>query len=215
PTVYNQFGGTLGGRIVRDKLFFFGDYQGSRDHLGQVNRGTLPSTIFRTGNLAGGGSVIYDPLTGDGSGAGRTAFAGGVIPASRISPISRRILGFLPEPNLGGVPEGQLNYSQNSVRIKTLDQADSKVDWVIGSNDRLAVRYSIQKAVVDDPGLFGPGGIYGGFRNGGFGGRGPARTQSAGVNYSKVLSPTLVWESRVGVVRNRNDALASDTGKKT
>ncbi|MFN9085341.1 MAG: carboxypeptidase regulatory-like domain-containing protein, partial [Acidobacteriota bacterium] len=200
PTVYNQFGGTLGGRIVRDKLFFFGDYQGSRDHLGQVNRGTLPSTIFRTGNLAGGGSVIYDPLTGDGSGAGRTAFAGGVIPASRISPISRRILGFLPEPNLGGVPEGQLNYSQNSVRIKTLDQADSKVDWVIGSNDRLAVRYSIQKAVVDDPGLFGPGGIYGGFRNGGFGGRGPARTQSAGVNYSKVLSPTLVWESRVGVV---------------
>jgi hypothetical protein len=215
PTVYNQFGGTLGGRIVRDKLFFFGDYQGSRDHLGQVNRGTLPSTIFRTGNLSGGGVTLYDPLTGDASGAGRTAFAGGIVPQSRISPIARRILGFLPEPNLGAVPEGQINYSQNSVRIKTLDQADGKVDWVIGSNDRLAVRYSIQKALVDDPGLFGPGGIYGGFRGGGFGGSGPARTQSAGINYSKVLNPTLVWESRVGVVRNRNDALASDTGKKT
>lgn len=214
PTVYNQFGGTIGGRILRDKLFFFADYQGSRDHLGQVNRGTLPGAAFRSGNLAAGGVTIYDPLTGTSAGAGRTAFPGDVIPASRISPIAQKILGFVPLPNLNA-PEGQVNYQQNSVRIKTLDQTDSKVDWVIGSNDRLAVRYSFQKAVVDDPGLYGPGGIYGGFRNGGFGGLGPARTQSAGVNYSKVLSPTLVWESRVGVVRNRNDALASGSGLKT
>lgn len=214
PTVYNQFGGTLGGRIVRDKLFFFGDYQGSRDHLGQVNRGGLPGTAFRTGNLAAGGVAIYDPLTGNATGGGRTAFPGAILPASRISPISRRILGFLPDPNIAA-PEGQINYQQNNVRIKTLDQADSKVDWVVSANDRIAVRYSIQKANVIDHGLFGPGGIYGGFRNGGFGGTGPARTQSAGINYSKVLTPTLVWESRVGVVRNRNDALNDDTGKKT
>ncbi|MFN3323999.1 MAG: TonB-dependent receptor domain-containing protein [Bryobacteraceae bacterium] len=215
PTVYNQFGGTLGGRIIRDKLFFFGDYQGSRDHLGQVNRGTIPSLPFRTGDLTGGGVVIYDPLTGDANGRGRTAFPGAIVPQSRMNPISRRILGFLPDPNLGPVPEGQINYSQNSVRIKTLDQTDGKVDWVIGNYDRIAVRYSLQKAVVNDPGLYGPGGIYGGFRNGGFGGLGPARTQSAGINYSKVLSPTFVWESRVGLIRNRNDALASDHGLKT
>ena len=215
PTVYNQFGGTIGGRIVRDKLFFFADYQGSRDHLGQVNRGGLPGAAFRSGNLAAsGGTLIYDPLTGAANGSGRTAFAGNIIPPSRISPISQRILGFTPLPNLAAI-EGQVNYQQNSVRVKTLDQVDSKVDWVLGANDRLSGRYSIQKAVVDDPGLFGAGGIYGGFRNGGFGGNGPARTQSGGINYSKVLSPTLVWESRVGFVRNRNDALASDTGKKT
>ena len=214
PTVYNQFGGTIGGRIVRDKLFFFADYQGSRDHLGQVNRGGLPGAAFRSGNLAAGNSTIYDPLTGAANGSGRTAFAGNIIPANRISPISQRILGFTPLPNLNAV-EGQVNYQQNSVRVKTLDQVDSKVDWVLGSNDRISGRYSIQKAVVDDPGLFGPGGIYGGFRNGGFGGNGPARTQSGGINYSKVLSPTLVWESRAGFVRNRNDALASDTSKKT
>lgn len=214
PTVYNQFGGTFGGRIIRDKLFFFGDYQGSRDHLGQVNRGTLPSATFRNGNLAAGGVTIYDPSTGNANGQGRTAFPNALIPASRISPIARRILGFVPAPNLNA-PEGQVNYDQNSVRVKNLDQADSKVDWVVGSNDRIAVRYSIQKALVRDPGLFGDGGIYGGFRNGGFGGDGPARTQSAGVTYSKVLSPTLVWESRVGLIRNRNDAQNSDYGRKT
>jgi hypothetical protein len=214
PTVYNQFGGTIGGRIIRDKLFFFADYQGSRDHLGQVNRGTLPGATFRTGDLSAGGVAIYDPLTGNAAGAGRAAFPNAVIPASRISPIAQRILGFVPLPNLTA-PEGQLNYQQNSVRIKPIDQTDAKVDWVIGNNDRIAVRYSLQQAEVIDPGLFGPGGIYGGFRNGGFGGNGPARTQSAGINYSKVLNPTLVWESRVGVVRNRNDALNSDTGRKT
>ncbi|MBI3682123.1 MAG: TonB-dependent receptor, partial [Acidobacteria bacterium] len=215
PTVFNQFGGTLGGRILRDRLFFFADYQGSRDHLGQVNRGTIPSLPFRTGNLSGVTNVIYDPLTGDTSGRGRTAFAGNLIPQSRISPIAQRILGFVPSPNLGGAPEGQVNYSQNSVRVKTLDQTDAKVDWAISANERLAVRYSLQKAVVSDPGLYGPGGIYGGFRTGGFGGEGPARTQSPGITYSRVFSPTFVWESRFGVVRNRNDALSSGNGLKT
>ncbi len=214
PTVYNQFGGTLGGRIIRGKLFFFGDYQGSRDHLGQINRTGLPGAAFRNGDLSAGGVNIYDPLTGNTTGGARTVFAGNIIPQSRISPITRRILGFVPSPNLVA-SEGQVNYSQNSVRVKTLDQVDSKVDWVIGANDRFSGRYSLQKAVVDDPGLFGPGGIYGGFRNGGFGGSGPARTQSAGLTYSKVLGPSFVWESRLGVVRNRNDALASDTGLKT
>lgn len=205
PTVYNQFGGTIGGPVKRDKLFFFADYQGSRDHLGTVNRGTIPGGAFRSGNLSSVTNLIYDPATGSATGSGRTPFAGNIVPASRISPVSAKIVGFLPAPNLIA-PEGQVNYEQSTVRVKTLDQADAKVDWVISSNDRLAIRYSFQKAVVTDPGLFGPQGIYGGFRNGGFAGQGPARTQSPGLNYSKVFSPTFVWESRFGIVRNRNDA---------
>ena len=215
PTTYNQFGGTLGGRIIRDKLFFFADYQGSRDHLGQVNRWGIPGNDVRRGNFGAiTNTAIYDPATGTPAGSGRTAFPGNVIPASRISPIANRILAFVPAPNVIAA-EGQINFDQNSVRVKTLDQTDAKVDWVITSNDRLSIRYSLQKAVVSDPGLYGPnGGIYGGPRNGGFAGTGPARTQSPGISYSKVLSPTLVWESRFGIVRNRNDARNADSGSK-
>ncbi len=215
PTVYNQFGGTFGGRLVRDKMFIFGDYQGSRDRLGQVNRVTIPGLAFRNGDLSASPTRIYDPLTGDASGRGRTQFAGNQIPSNRISPISRRILAFLPAPNVNA-PEGQINFDLNTVRSKDLDQFDLKYDWVVTSNDRLSVRYSYQFAEVFDPGLYGPDqGIYGGPHEGGFSGRGPARIQSPGISYSKVISPTFVWESRFGVVRNRNDAFNQDYGLKT
>ncbi len=215
PTAYNQYGGTLGGRIRRDKMFFFGDYQGNKDRLGQVNQPRIPGLAFRRGDLSASPTTIYDPATGDAQGGNRTPFAAKQIPANRISPIARRILDFLPAPNLAAA-EGQVNFDKNSVRIKDLDQFDVKYDWVIGDNDRLAARYSLQKAFVGDPGLFGPeGGIYGGPHNGGFSGSGPARTQSAGITYSRVFSPTFVWESRLGAVRNRNDAISVDSGRKT
>jgi len=215
PTVYNQFGGTVGGPIARDKMFFFGDFQGSRDQLGIVNRATIPGPNFRRGDLSDSPTVIYDPSTGNTNGAGRSPFAGKQIPAARISPISRRILDFVSPANLAA-REGAVNFEKPSVRGKSINAFDVKYDWVIGSNDRLAVRYSYQKAFVDDPGLYGPNkGIYGGPREGGFSGSGPARTQSPGINYSRVFSPTLVLESRFGVVRNRNDAINADRGLKT
>jgi len=142
-------------------------------------------------------------------------FANKQIPASRISPISSRILAFIPAPNINA-PEGQINFDRNTTREKSLNAFDVKYDWVITDNDRLAVRYSFQKANVFDPGLYGPnGGIYGGPHGGGFSGSGPARTQSPGLTFSKVLSPTFVWESRFGIIRNRNDAINQDRGLKT
>ncbi|MEZ5399539.1 MAG: TonB-dependent receptor [Bryobacteraceae bacterium] len=216
PTVYNQFGGTGGGRIVRDKMFIFGDYQGSRDQLGQVNLVTIPGAAFRTGDLSGSPTVIYDPATGAANGSGRTPFAGKIIPANRISPISRRILEFVEAPNRAVSREGLQNFEKSTVRAKSLNQFDLKYDWVMTPNDRLTIRYSYQKAFVNDPGLYGPNnGIYGGPHGGGFSGTGPARTQSPGINFSKVISPTFVWESRFGIVRNRNDAINADQGLKT
>ena len=212
PTTYNQFGGTLGGPIAKNKMFIFGDYQGSRDHLGQVNLRRIPSVPFRAGDFSAESEKVYDPLTGNPDGSGRTAFTNNQIPNSRISPIAKSIVGFINQPT----GPGQVNLDQNSVRIKNIDAFDVKYDWVVSDAGRLTVRYSYQEAEVIDCGLYGPNcGIYGGPRNNGFLGTGPARTQSPMISYSHIFSPAFIWEGRFGIVRNRNDAINADAGLKT
>jgi len=215
PTVYNQFGGTLGGPIIKNKMFLFGDYQGSRDHLGTVVQPRIPTLPFRAGDFSAETEKIYDPTTGAANGSGRTQFANNMIPTSRISPIANSILGFMSAPNRPG-QAGDRNFEKSQVRIKDIDAFDLKYDWVVTPNGRFTLRYSRQEAEVTDCGLYGPDcGIYGGPYNGGFSGTGPATTQSPMVSYSQVFSPTFVWEGRFGIVRNRNDAINADRGLTT
>jgi hypothetical protein len=210
-SVYNQFGGAFGGRIKRDKLFFFGDYQGSRDIAGQTNVVTIPTLAFRKGDLSASPTVIYNPASGNPDGTGRVPFPGNQI--GTISPITAKLLSFLPAP-LNGASTN--NFQEDTVQSKPMDQFDTKIDYVLGANDRLFVRYSFQRATVNDPGLFGPnGGIYGGPHNGGFQGSGPSRNQSPGLNFTHILSPTLVTEFRFGIVRNHNAAINVDAGTTT
>ena len=212
-TVYNQFGGTFGGRVKRDKLFFFGDYQGSRDVLGQSNLFIIPTMAFRSGDLSAAPTTIYDPLTGNPDGTARTPFPNKQIPANRLAPIPQKILAFLPPPTRPGVAT---NFEKPTSQSKSIDQFDVKTDYVIGPNDRMFVRYSYQRATVFDPGLYGPnGGIYGGPHNSGFQGSGPSRNQSPGLNYSHIFGPTLFAEVRFGIVRNFNEAINIDHGLTT
>jgi hypothetical protein len=210
-TVYNQYGGSLGGRVLRDRLFFFGDFQGSRDILGQIAIPTIPTMAFRGGDLSASPTTIYDPRSGNPDGTGRAPFSGNQIPADRISSIAKQYLSFLPPPTTSGLAQ---NYQGVNDQSKSIEQFDVKVDYVIGIKDRMFVRYSYQQANVTNPGLYGTGlGIYGGPSNSGFDATGPSRNQSPGINYNHIFSPTLVTEVRFGIVRNRNDATNVDTGQ--
>src|SRR6185437_12898790 len=94
---------SLGGAIKKDKLFFFGDYQGMRNNLGTSSLYTAPIDAFKIGDFSSIAAThpIYDPTTGNPDGTGRTQFSCNgilnVICPDRISPATKNLLALLPE----------------------------------------------------------------------------------------------------------------------
>ena len=212
PTKFAQGGFTLGGPIVRNKFFFFGDYQRTIDNLGYVVRATIPTMAMRNGDFSAVPSAIYDPLTGALNGSGRTAFPNNQIPQNRISPIARQLLAFIPEPNIAGAPLGQNNYQKAQTREKTTDAFDTKVNYTLSEANQLSYRISFQRPVVFDPGLFGQ---YGGAANGGFAGTGTNTSVSTAANWTRVFSPTMVMDVRGGVSYYHNETFTEGDGLTT
>ncbi len=212
-TTYNSYGFNLGGPIIRNRTFVFGDFLQTKDSRGDAYIITVPTAEMRASDFSAvlnraAPIVIYDPNTGDrDTGAGRIPFRGNIVPDNQISPIAKKILGMVPLPNL---PANGLtnNYAGQTTRIKDTNSFDVKVDHQLSDKDRFSGRYSMQRRVVTDPGRFGIAG--GGGK--GFAATGVNRTQSAAVNYTRLFSPTLITEARVGFGRYSNKANNLDTG---
>ena len=207
---YNYFGGNVGGPIRKNKMFFFGDFLRTTDHEANTNLGTIPPSSWRTGNLSSAPNTVYDPATGNADGTGRTPFAGNIIPSNRISPIASKLLGLLPGPNQAS-PEGapSNNYFGLLPFTKDTNSFDVKIDDNQGDNGRLSGRFSYAKPVIYQAPIFG---LAGGWAQGAFEGTGIQKTYSAGINYNRIFTPTLIAEFRVGATHYHNDALNSDYG---
>ena len=146
PFRQNQFGGTLGGPVLRDRMFFFGSYQGTyvREKLTRLSR--IPTPAQLSGNFSGAAN-IFDPATQDATGQ-RTQFPGNVIPISRFDPLSLRMLQLYPAPNRSGVQ----NFLFNTPRNLDDHQIDSRFDWRVKDRDNLFVRYSFHDYYRIEPG---------------------------------------------------------------
>ena len=212
PTKFLNSGFTLGGPIIKNKFFFFGDYQRTIDNFGYVVRAIVPTLAMRNGDFSAVTQRIYDPFTGDVNGNNRAVFPGNVVPANRISPIAQRLIGFIPVPNIDGAPLGQNNYQKAQTREKTTDGFDMKFNISAGAKDNLSYRVSFMRPVVYDPGPFG---LYGGPANDGFAGTGTNKSVSTAATWTRSFSSSTLLDVRGGVNYYHNVALAEAAGLKT
>ncbi len=129
----NQFGGTAGGPIVRNRLFFFGSYQGTFDKQLAQRFGTVPTAAMRNGDFSASPTAIYDPATGNAStGVGRTAFAGNIIPRDRFDSIVQKLIADLPLPNQPGLVDnyfvtGDYTFDRHNIDAKMNYNATNKL----------------------------------------------------------------------------------------
>ena len=185
---WKQFGGNLGGPILKNKLFFFGDYQGTRQQQGITNLYTVPTaTVLQSCNPAtnaasstpgfcnmseylGANGQAYDPATGSAiDGSGRTAFAGNLIPIARISSQAAAILTEFPAPNAGAAGDVTNNFTSQGAGPFTQNSFDVRIDYAAPHNFQVFGRFSLDYFSLSGKGGlgalggagFGPGGLNG------------------------------------------------------
>ncbi|MBK9170147.1 MAG: TonB-dependent receptor [Bryobacterales bacterium] len=178
--IQNQFGAALGGPIVKDRMFFFGNYEGFRRVSRAIRFATLPRVENRTGNI---GIPIRNPYDG-------SLYANGVIPASQVNRFALDVLGGLPTPTGAGTAN---NFQSQPSRTDNSDKGDGRFDYYVNDKMTLFARYSHRELnTFEPPAIPGPSG---GDSNGNV--RVMNRQVAFGSTYN--VDPTSLFEFRMGI----------------
>lgn len=197
--VFNEFGGTLGGPIKKDKLFYFGSYEATLDHQFASRFATVPTPEVKRGDLSESPRGVWDPASSsDPNGLNRTPFPNKIIPASRISPITKKLIDLTPNPTLPGLTN---NFFAGGSYAFDRHRVDSKVNYVHSSKLTMFGRLSLLHYSMDNGQIFG---ALGGDQLSGAGGnpgKGDGNTVSFTGAVTYVFKPTFLMDAYYGYTR--------------
>jgi len=238
PATWKQFGGSVGGPIVKNKLFFFGDYQGTKQQQGITNLYSIPTAkVLATcdpaknptgmcdlsdyldayGPVVNGvhSGQIYDPTTGSSlDGSGRTPYAGNLIPMSQIiaqNPNIGKLLSLFPAPNKGN--PGDVNNNFVSTGAGPFDQKsfDTRIDYSAPHNYQVFGRFSLDYFSLSGKG--GLGALGGnGFGPGGLNGSSIVHNYSLATGFTKPIGSKWLTDFRFGYIKYNPQTAYSDAG---
>lgn len=215
--IQNQFGAMIGGPIVKDRLFFFGDFESLRQAQESLFNLTLPTAQMKNGDFSQvlGAQVgtdalgrpvranqIYDPATtrpGPNGKLVRDAFEGNIIPLNRMDPIARRFLALYPDPNLSGLSQ---NFRTLIPAGSNSNKYDVRIDWRATEKDMVFARYSWDHQFSDTARPFAAsssGGNRGNFN----------RYMTGVLSWTHTLSPTVLNDARASFFRGEQERLLS------
>ncbi|HZS50651.1 MAG TPA: TonB-dependent receptor [Bryobacterales bacterium] len=192
PTyAFNQFGGSVGGPIVKNRIFFFGAYEGDIQRGQNTLITTVPTAAFRSGDFSGvPGLTLFNPATGTSSGAGRFPFVGNLIPASAISPMASALLPFIPLPNRPGTED---NFMRNVPFHNDGNRADGRVDFRASDHTSFFARYAFSRFFALDESPLGS--LIGNTQEGNM------HAHNGALNLTHVFSPGVTTEGRFSMYR--------------
>ena len=183
PFNQNQFGAAGGGPIIRDKMFFFADYEGFRRVYHPLQFASVPTAAMDRGDFSAFGIAIANPLTG-------ATAPGGLIPQSQFSPLAKNVMAALPAPNLPGISN---NYESSPADTIYNDKGDFRYDYFVSPKVSAFARYSQLDTRIFNPSAI-PG-LAGGNSNGNV----YIQSKQAVAGVTWTLSPSSILEARLGV----------------
>lgn len=232
PGLKNQFGGSIGGPVIKDKFFFFGDYQGLRQKVGTSNIMTVPSAhlvstcLGETTSSSGTAGCDFseyaaalnpsghatDPIIFQGD--GKTPYANNVIPTAQLSTPALNLLKLLQPygPNTTGNFSGlKANYAAGGTGGFNSNQWDARGDYQVSDRMHAFARFSRFTDILTGTTMFGAAGGDG-FGLGGYGGTSKGANDSLAAGVDIALGPKLLTDFRIGYYRYNINTAKYDAG---
>jgi len=201
-------GFTLGGPIAKNKLFYFGSWEGMRERVNRNRLYTVPTADQRAGDFSAYDTTIFDPATGNPDGSGRIPFPNNIIPLDRQSSITRKMQDLIPLPNQPG--EVASNYFNSATQRMNRDNFDIKINWNRTPTHNIWGKFSMMDAQVT--GQFGLGEAGGSCLCDGGAGTGDTKVYLATLGHTWTLSPTFLMDTTLGFTRMAQENTSADMG---